>query len=87
MNRLISGLDARRRLHRVVPIAAAMLVGVFFAAVSAMPAAAASPVASTAGVVAPSTTGGQFGANVFVFNPSMTQDSIQSTLDSLRCIL
>ncbi|HYX59358.1 MAG TPA: adenylyl cyclase [Streptosporangiaceae bacterium] len=83
MNRLISGLDARRRLHRVVPIAAAMLVGVFFAAVSAMPAAAASPVASTAGVVAPSTTGGQFGANVFVFNPSMAQDSIQSTLDSI----
>jgi hypothetical protein len=33
--------------------------------------------------VAPSTTGGQFGANVFVFNPSMTQDSIQSTLDSI----
>ena len=33
--------------------------------------------------MAPSTTGGQFGANVFVFNPSMTQDSIQSTLDSI----
>jgi hypothetical protein len=83
MNRLISGLDARRRLHRVVPIAAAMLVGAFFTAASAIPAAAASPVASTAGVVAPSTTGGQFGANVFVFNPSMAQDSIQSTLDSI----
>ena len=33
--------------------------------------------------MAPSTTGGPFGANVFVFNPSMTQDSIQSTLDSI----
>ena len=83
MNRLISGLDARRLLHRVVPIAAAMLVGAFFAAAPAIPAAAASPVTSTAGVVAPSTTGGQFGANVFVFNPSMAQDSIQGTLDSI----
>ena len=83
MNRIISGLDARRLLHRVVPIAAALLVGACFAVASAIPAAAAPPVASTAGVVAPSTTGGQFGANVFVFNPSMTQDSIQSTLDSI----
>ena len=83
MNRLSSGLDARRLLYRVVPMAAAMLVGACFAAASPIPAAAASPVASTAGVVAPSTTGGQFGANVFVFNPSMTQASIQSTLDSI----
>jgi hypothetical protein len=60
-----------------------MLVGACFAAAPVIPAAAASPVASTAGVVAPSTTGGQFGANVFVFNPSMAQDSIQSTLDSI----
>jgi len=83
MSRIISGLDARRLLHRVVPIAAAMLVGACFTAAPAIPAAAAPPVASTAGVVAPSTTGGQFGANVFVFNPGMTQDSIQSTLDSI----
>ena len=60
-----------------------MLVGACFAAAPAIPAAAAAPAASAAGVVAPSTTGGQFGANVFVFNPSMTQDSIQSTLDSI----
>ena len=83
MSRIISGLDARRLLHRVVPIAAAMLVGACFTAAPAIPAAAAPPVASTAGVVAPSTTGGQFGANVFVFNPGMTQDLIQSTLDSI----
>jgi hypothetical protein len=50
---------------------------------SPIPAAVAAPTAPAAGVVAPSTTGGQFGANVFVFNPSMTQDSIQSTLDSI----
>ena len=60
-----------------------MLVGACFAAAPAIPAAAAAPAASAAGVVAPSTTGGQFGANVFVFNPGMTQDSIQSTLDSI----
>jgi hypothetical protein len=83
MKRIISGLDARRLPRRVVLIAAAMLVGACFAAAPTIPAAAAAPAASAAGVVAPSTTGGQFGANVFVFNPSMTQDSIQSTLDSI----
>ena len=69
--------------RRIVLIAAAMLAGAGFAVAPAIPAAAAAPTASPAGVVAPSTTGGQFGANVFVFNPSMTQDSIQSTLDSI----
>ncbi len=83
MKRIISSLDARRLPRRVVLIAAAMLAGACFAAAPAIPAAAAAPTASAAGVVAPSTTGGQFGANVFVFNPSMTQDSIQSTLDSI----
>jgi hypothetical protein len=83
MKRIISGLDARRLPRRVVLTAAAMLVGAGFAVAPAIPAAAAAPTASPAGVVAPSTTGGQFGANVFVFNPSMTQDSIQSTLDSI----
>ena len=83
MKRIISGLDARRLPRRVVLMAAAMLAGACFAAAPAIPAAAAAPTASAAGVVAPSTTGGQFGANVFVFNPSMTQDSIQSTLDSI----
>jgi hypothetical protein len=33
--------------------------------------------------VAPSTTGGPFGPNVYVFSPSMSQASIQSTLDSI----
>jgi hypothetical protein len=83
MKRIISGLDARRLPRRVVLIAAAVVAGACFAAVPAIPAAVAAPTASAAGVVAPSTTGGQFGANVFVFNPSMTQDSIQSTLDSI----
>ena len=83
MKRIISGLDARRLPRRVVLSAAAMLVGACFAAAPTIPAAAAAPAASAAGVVAPSTTGGQFGANVFVFNPSMTQGAIQSTLDSI----
>src|SRR5690242_6144895 len=83
MKSIISGPDARRRPRRVVLIAAVMLVGACFAAAPAIPAAAAAPTASAAGVVAPSTTGGQFGANVFVFNPSKTQASIQSTLDSI----
>src|ERR1700755_2251177 len=84
MKRIVSGLDARRLPRRVVLSAAAMLAGACFAAVPAMPAAAAAPTASAAGVVAPSTTGGQFGANVFVFNPSMTQESIHGQLDSMR---
>ena len=83
MKRIISGLDARRLPRRVVLIAAAVLAGACFAVAPTIPAATAAPTASAAGVVAPSTTGGQFGANVFVFNPSMTQDSIQSTLDSI----
>jgi hypothetical protein len=37
----------------------------------------------TAGAVAPSTTGGELGPNVYVFNPSMSQTSIQSTLNSI----
>ena len=33
--------------------------------------------------MAPSTTGGPLGPNVYVFTPSMSQASIQSTLDSI----
>jgi hypothetical protein len=33
--------------------------------------------------VAPSTTGGAFGSNVYVFSPARSQASIQSTLDSI----
>src|SRR5580704_3478985 len=79
MNRIISGRAARRLL----PAAAAMLIGVGLVAGQLAPAAAAAPVAPSTSAVAPSTTGGQFGPNVFIFTPSMSQASIQSTLDSI----
>jgi hypothetical protein len=81
MNKIISSRAARRALAA----AAALLVGGWIAAGPAIPASAA-PVASVApaaGAVAPSTTGGEFGPNVYVFSPGMSQASIQSTLDSI----
>jgi hypothetical protein len=62
-----------------VAAAAASLLGVGATAL-ASPAGAA-PAAATA--VAPSTTGGQFGPNTYIFTPSMPEASIQSTLDSI----
>ena len=84
MNKIISSRGARRALAA----AAALLVGGWIAAGSAIPASAApaapaAPAAVTAGAVAPSTTGGPLGPNVYVFTPSMSQASIQSTLDSI----
>jgi hypothetical protein len=78
MNTIISGRAARRALAA----AAALLAGGWIAAGSAIPASAA-PASVTAGAVAPSTTGGPFGPNVYIFTPSMSQASIQSTLDSI----
>jgi hypothetical protein len=81
MNKIISSRAARRALAA----AAALLAGGWIAAGPAIPASAA-PVASVApaaGAVAPSTTGGEFGPNVYVFSPGMSQASIQSTLDSI----
>jgi hypothetical protein len=78
MNKIISSRAARRALAA----AAALLAGGWIAAGSAIPASAA-PAAVTAGAVAPSTTGGPFGPNVYIFTPSMSQASIQSTLDSI----
>ena len=81
MNKIIRSRGARRALAA----AAALLVGGWIAAGSAIPASAApaAPAAVTAGAVAPSTTGGPFGPNVYIFTPSMSQASIQSTLDSI----
>src|SRR5580700_5729787 len=81
MNRTIRGMPARRLLRRVLPVAAAVLVGAGFAAGPAATAAVAAPAAPAA--VAPSTTGGELGPNVYIFTPSMPQASIQSTLDSI----
>jgi hypothetical protein len=48
------------------------------------PAVAVAPTASAApAAVAPSTTGGSLGPNTYVFSPSMSQASIQTTLDSI----
>jgi hypothetical protein len=88
MNKIISS----RAAGRALAAAAALLAGAWFAAGPAIPASAApasataasaAPAAVTAGAVAPSTTGGPFGPNVYVFSPSMSQASIQSTLDSI----
>jgi hypothetical protein len=81
MNKIISSRAARRALAA----AAALLAGGWIAAGPAIPASAApaAPAAVTAGAVAPSTTGGPFGPNVYIFTPSMSQASIQSTLDSI----
>jgi hypothetical protein len=87
MNKIIRSRAARRALAA----ATALLAGGWLAAGSAIPAsasgsassAAATPAAVTAAAVAPSTTGGAFGPNVFIFNPGMSQASIQSTLDAI----
>ena len=86
MNRTASGRTARRLTRRLLPAAAAVLAGAWFAAGPAATAAVATPAAPVApavGAVAPSTTGGTLGPDVYIFNPSMPQASIQSTLDSI----
>jgi hypothetical protein len=83
MNKIISGLTARWLSRRALAAAAAILIGAWFAAGPVVPAAVAAPVAPAAGAVAPSTTGGPFGPNVYIFTPSMSQTSIQGTLDSI----
>ncbi len=77
----IRGLS--RPYRRLLPVAAAILAGAGLAVGSLAPTAVAAPVAPAASTVAPSTTGGQFGPNVYIFSPSMPQASIQSTLDSI----
>ena len=78
MNKIISSRAARR----VLAAAVALLTGGWLAAGPAIPASAA-PAAVAASAVAPSTTGGPLGPNVYIFTPSMSQASIQSTLDSI----
>ena len=83
MNKIISGLTARWLSRRALPATAAILLGAWFAAGPVVPAAVAAPVAPAASAVAPSTTGGPFGPNVYIFTPSMPLASIQSTLNSI----
>ena len=58
-----------------------MFIGAGLAAGPLAPPAVAAPAAASS--VAPSTTGGQFGPNVYIFTPSMPLASIQSTLNSI----
>jgi hypothetical protein len=70
-----------RRRRRVLVCAVAIAAAAAASLLSVGAAAAASPAAGSA--VTPSTTGGQFGPNTYIFNPQMPQASIQSTLDSI----
>jgi len=81
MKPVISGLARPRR--RFLPAVTALLAGAWLAVGPLAPAAVAAPAAPAAGAVAPSTTGGAFGPNVYVFSPATSQASIQSTLDSI----
>ena len=81
MKPIISGLA--RPWRRLLPAATAILAGAWLAVGPLAPAAVAAPVTPAVAAVAPSTTGGAFGPNVYVFSPAMSQTSIQSTLDSI----
>ncbi len=81
MKPVMSALARPRR--RLLPAATAILIGAWLAVGPLAPAAVAAPVAPASAAVAPSTTGGAFGPNVYVFSPGMPQASIQSTLDSI----
>jgi hypothetical protein len=90
MNRFIRPARWLRRpaARRVLAAAAALLVGGWLAAgsaipASATPASAGATSAVTASTVAQSTTGGSFGPNVYIFTPSMPLATIQSTLNSI----
>jgi hypothetical protein len=75
--------NLRRSYRRLLPVTATILTGAALAVGPLAPIATAAPVAPATSAVAPSTTGGQFGPNVYIFSPSMPQASIQSTLDSI----
>jgi hypothetical protein len=75
MNRIIISRSVRWLSRRALP-AAAVLVGAWLAAGPAATAAVAAPAATAV-------TSSTFGPNVYVFSPSMSQSSIQNTLDSI----
>jgi hypothetical protein len=77
--RLVAGVAAAVGLvctPALVPAASASTTSA--SASGSTPAGASSP-----STVAPSTTGGALGPNVYVFSPSMAQSTIQSTLDAI----
>src|SRR5580704_6272744 len=67
---------APRRLRRLVMVVAALVAAAGFAAAPSQPAKADTSICPGATVAA-------FGPNVYVFSPSMSQASIQSTLNSI----
>jgi len=78
--RLLAGLAAAIGLALAPVLAPAASASTVAAGSSAL---TASATATAQAAVAPSTTGGTLGPNVYVFNPSMSQSSIQSTLDAI----
>ena len=66
---------------RMLRLLAVVVALVGFAGIPMTATAASS--ATTASSVAPSTTGGALGPNVYVFDPSMPQSTIQATLDAI----
>ena len=83
----------RWRVARLPRLLAAVAAAVGLACTPALAPAASASTGSTAAStaassstpsdVAPSTTGGALGPNVYVFNPSMAQSTIQATLDAI----
>ena len=79
---------ARRGTGRLLPVvaaASALVLATGLGASAAAPVHGAAPaaVAAPAAAPAPATANGDLGPNVYVFTPSMSQDSIQSTLDTI----
>jgi hypothetical protein len=81
MNRIISGRAARRLL----PAAAAVLAGAWFAAVPLAPAAVAavSQPAQASSSMCPGANVAAFGPNVCVFSDTMSQATIQADLNAI----
>ncbi len=76
-------LPARARTGRALAVAVAALALVTVPALNATAAAGQSAAAGHGLGFGLPRTGGSLGPNVIVFDPSMSQDSIQSTLDSI----
>ena len=72
-----------RRLRVILALAAGLGLACAPALAPVASAATGQAAAAAPADVAPSTTGGVLGPNVYVFTPAMSQSSIQATLDAL----
>ena len=77
-----ASLGLTRRRGRLA-LLTAVAVTAFLGLVPAGAASAAGAVSTSASGTSPPATGGSFGSNVYVFTPSMSQSSIQSTLNTI----